>query len=337
MSFSLNDVHTITLYTGSNGRKGCTCKCLGCYMGKYGSSKPMYQGTMEQIYKLSSILPNLKKVVIFGNPDVSVDSKFCNQVARYFQSQNPKMQFQFWTSGIGGEKTIRTLVDGINIENIERIGFSVDSIDDKKLSEIKGVNIKLERILEGIKYCQAHGIPDGVILSIWKNNINEDIIKYREFFKSYGVSKFNFHFGSIEGAEERMKHVSEKELFEIRNKYSDIRIPYVLANDEEYQEYLNEKDDYPWIFCTNNPHEITVILEKDGIKASVNCPIMMNAYPELITDIEKLSLPLNVDSKTCPVSEYATGYKPENSHAICRYFKSRKFVNQEGKKHECQK
>jgi hypothetical protein len=55
MEYLLDNVHMIALYTGSYGRKGCTAKCPGCYMGKYGSNKPMYQGNIEQVYELLSM------------------------------------------------------------------------------------------------------------------------------------------------------------------------------------------------------------------------------------------------------------------------------------------
>ena len=60
---------------------------------------------------------------------------------------------------------------------------------------------------EGIKYCQKQNIHSGVILSLWRQNINEDIIQYQEVFRPYSVSKLNIHFGSIESAEGRIKHL----------------------------------------------------------------------------------------------------------------------------------
>lgn len=37
-------VTTVALTTGSNGKKGCTSKCKGCYLGVYSSQKAYVSG-----------------------------------------------------------------------------------------------------------------------------------------------------------------------------------------------------------------------------------------------------------------------------------------------------
>ena len=45
----LEKVKTLTLYTGTYGKKRCTCSCIGCTQENYGNRHEDYQGTIEQI------------------------------------------------------------------------------------------------------------------------------------------------------------------------------------------------------------------------------------------------------------------------------------------------
>ena len=74
----LNKVEELTLYTGTYGRKKCTCSCIGCTQESYGKKHKDYQGTIEQIDIIIKKLPNLKNAYILGNPDVSVDTEKYN-------------------------------------------------------------------------------------------------------------------------------------------------------------------------------------------------------------------------------------------------------------------
>lgn len=68
---SSTTIEGLTLYTGSNGKKGCTCNCVGCSQEKYGNEHPNYQGTIEQVKDILKIAPNIKRTIILGNPDWS--------------------------------------------------------------------------------------------------------------------------------------------------------------------------------------------------------------------------------------------------------------------------
>ena len=75
----LEKVEELTLYTGTYGRRRCTCSCIGCTQESYGRRHKDYQGTLEKINVIVKKLPNLKNAYILGNPDVSVDTEFCNK------------------------------------------------------------------------------------------------------------------------------------------------------------------------------------------------------------------------------------------------------------------
>ena len=136
-----------------------------------------------------SALPNLNRVRIYGNPDISVDAGFCNDVARLLQDQG--IGFSFFTSGIGGAKVMETVTDGINPSNVRKVIFSVATIDEKKLSEMKGVEISLKTITDGIECCNNLNIPFAMSIVIWPVNADEDFFEYQEFFKAYGALKLS--------------------------------------------------------------------------------------------------------------------------------------------------
>jgi hypothetical protein len=83
---ALNKITVAKLFTGSFGKKGCLTNCPGCFLGTYDSlCKPKHQGTMIQIVELVSLLPNLKSIMLYGNPDISIDTQFCNEIVKYIQ------------------------------------------------------------------------------------------------------------------------------------------------------------------------------------------------------------------------------------------------------------
>jgi MoaA/NifB/PqqE/SkfB family radical SAM enzyme len=322
MNKKLEQVHTIAISTGSYGRKGCTAKCPGCFLGKYGSLKPMYQGNLQQIYELLKLLPNLNKVGIFGNPDVSVDTQFCNEVAHVLQ-ENKKL-LCFCSAGIGGAKTLEKLLDGIKAESIDRFLFHIDSLDDDMISKLMGIKMSLKTILEGIEFCNDKGIKFSVSITLWPENADEDLLAFKKYFDKYKPTKISVHFGHIEGSEGRMQHLSEDRVYELRTKYQrELRMPWCLVTEEEYNTNISTWKSHPEITCTNDACRLLVILEEDGIKASPCCPMLVNVYPELIVPIRKINLPLSYKGlPVCPVSDHVFGYTPKRLKPICRFIKT---------------
>jgi len=287
-------------------------------MGEYGKRKPMYQGNMQQIYELSDILPNLKTVLVFGNPDISVDPIFCNELSKYFQTRGVT-ELYFSTSGIGGKKVMEQLLDGID-PTISKVSFSVDSIDDKKLSFLKGVNISLETILEGIDYCKSLGYEVSILTTLWSLNMNEDWTAFTEFFKFHGVFEFKANFGSLESAESGVAHVPVNRVVEIREQFSKFgRLARIFVDDEEFENYLvNYRSK-----CSQITEFIDVFLEGDGIKAAIPCPVIWAANPDYIVDICKLKLPVHKKVEHCPNSKKAIGFDVEHLHPVCRYYRAK--------------
>lgn len=149
----LKNVKSLTLYTGTYGRKKCICSCIGCTQESYGRKHEDYQGNLEEIRKIIDILPNLEEAYILGNPDVSVDTKFCNLAAKEFIKYGKKVMFS--TSGYNGIEVIKTLIEGIDSKNVQYISYSIDSLDNKKLQFLKGTRkINIEEIDKAICYCK---------------------------------------------------------------------------------------------------------------------------------------------------------------------------------------
>jgi MoaA/NifB/PqqE/SkfB family radical SAM enzyme len=323
MTIVPENIHSITLITGSNGKKGCTSNCLGCYLGKYGEKRPFYQGSMSQVHELISILPNLKRVALFGNPDVSVDSAFCNEVAKVLQEKN--IIVYFFTSGVGGISVTKQILNGLNKNNVGRMYFSIDTLDDDKLTKIKGTKASHKNIFSSIEYCNQLGIETGIIATLWSINMDEDLIAFIDFWKSLGVAKVKIHYGSVEAAAGKIDHIPLDKVLGIREKYGHkVRLPYIFATDNEYEIYLSRFVATKEVRCCNFSGEVFVYLEEDGIKWSLNCSIATTIHPEYITDIKELNLPLLSTAALCPVAEYALGYKCHTMYPVCRYYKDPK-------------
>ncbi|CDC06474.1 unknown [Clostridium sp. CAG:343] len=151
----LKKVKSLTLYTGTYGRRKCTCSCIGCTQESYGRKHKEYQGNLEQIQKIIEKLPNLEEAYILGNPDVSVDTEFCNLAAKEFIKHGKKVMFS--TSGYNGVKVIKKLIQEIDPNNIQYISYSIDSLDNEKLQFLKGTNkIDIKEIDKAIYYCKEN-------------------------------------------------------------------------------------------------------------------------------------------------------------------------------------
>lgn len=317
----LNNVEKCLLFTGTFGRNGCTANCLGCFVGEAGDKNSMYHGNIDQIHDLLSFLPNLSRVMIDGNPDPSVDPEFCNVAAKLFQKKG--IAVSFCTNGVKNEEVIKKLIHGLDVSLIHKICFSIDSLDESKNSFMRGVNISQQSIFNSMKYLKDLGIEVQVYFTIWPANMDEDWGKYRDFFETRGVY-INGRFGNVESAHGRINHVPETDILKIREKYKDIRLNLLLANDAEYEEYMTTFVANKEFRCTNLS-KINVFLTEDGIKATYYCPIVSTVYPEYFFDIHDLDMPTFYKDLTktgdCPVARQALGFESEKLHHVCRFYK----------------
>ena len=337
----LKKVKSLTLYTGTYGKKKCTCSCIGCTQENYGNKHEDYQGTIEQIKVIIEKLPNLEEAYILGNPDVSVDTKFCNLAAKEFVKNHKKVMFS--TSGYHAIDVIKKLTNGINSKDIGYISYSVDPVENKKLQILKGTkDIKIEEIDEAVKFGIDNNITIRIQPTLWELN-QEDYREIIEHYSRIGVEWFTFHAGSFEALWERnmiLNHIEPekwrnivKEIDEIASKNNlKIKIPKIFLNDKELKQYEKKSN----LYCQNGGEGIQIWLQKDGIKATF-CPILAEVYPEYIFDLEKEESSLIHNEKnTCAVcgrcldeklrkgSIHRDGrefyLKNEILHNVCRYY-----------------
>lgn len=337
----LKKVKTLTLYTGTYGKKKCTCSCIGCTQENYGNKHEDYQGTIEQIKVIIEKLPNLEEAYILGNPDVSVDTEFCNLAAKEFIKNHKKVMFS--TSGYHGIEVIKELTNGINSKDIGYISYSVDTVENRKLQILKGTkDIKIEEIDEAVKFGIDHNIAIKIQPTLWELN-QEDYRKIIDHYSRIGVEWFTFHAGSFEALWKKnmiLNHIEPekwrnivKEIDEISSKNNlKIKIPQIFLNDKELKQYEKKSN----LYCQNGGKGIQIWLQKDGIKATF-CPILAEVYPEYIFDLEKEESSLIHNAKnTCAVcgrcldeklrdnSIHKDGrefyLKNEILHNVCRYY-----------------
>lgn len=274
----LKNVTDLTLYTGTNGKDKCTCKCPGCTQINKGEKSEGYQGNIEQIKEILEILPNLKNAYILGNPDITVDSEFCNLAAKEFVKHGKNVMFS--TSGFNALETIKKVTEDIEPSKISYISISVDSVDEEKLAKLKGnKNISLQEIGKAIVYCKENNIPVKIQPTLWQINQDDykEIMHY--FYNKYNVDWYTFHIGSFEainGIEnDILKHITQKKCNEIREnikKIADennlrVNIPKIFLTQEEYKEYDNSTT-----YCRVGGKGLQIWLEEGNLKCTF-CPI----------------------------------------------------------------
>ena len=341
----LEKVKSLTLYTGTFGRKKCTCSCIGCTQESYGRRHKDFQGTIDQIKIILEKLPNLEEAYILGNPDVSVDPEFCNLAAKEFIKQNKKVMFS--TAVYIGLEVIKKITKGIEGKDIEYVSYSIDTLDNEKLQFLKGTKkINIEEIDEAIKYCINHNITVKIQPTLWKIN-QDDFKKIIEHYSKLGIEWYTFHAGSFESLKGRkidLNHIKPEKWREIVKEINKIAIeknlkikaPKIFLNEEEYQKYKTEHK----VYCQEGGEGIQIWLQEDGIKATF-CPILAEVSQEYIFDIETekphlLEGKVNtcavctqcLDDKVKNMSIKKQGkefiYKNEILHNVCRYYSNKR-------------
>lgn len=341
----LEKVKALTLYTGTYGRKKCTCSCIGCTQESYGRRHEDYQGTIDQIKVIIEKLPNLEEAYILGNPDISVDTEFCNLAAKEFIKYGKKVMFS--TSGYNGIEVVRKIIKGIDAKDINYISYSVDTIDNHKLQFLKGTkNINIEKIDEAIKYCIKKNIKVKIQPTLWEINEDDykDIIKH---YSEFGIDWYTFHAGSFEALRNRkivLNHINPEKWIEIVTRIDrialennlKIKIPKIFLNSSEYMEYQNNIK----LHCQNAREDIQIWMQKDGLKATF-CPILAEVCKEYIFDLETEETTLMYNKKNaCAVCGKCLDEKVRNMsmnkdgrefllknevvHNVCRYYSNRR-------------
>ena len=341
----MEKVEELTLYTGTYGRKRCTCSCIGCTQESFGRRHKDYQGTLEQIEVIIKKLPNLKSAYMLGNPDVSVDTEFCNKAAKKFIKAGKKVMFS--TSGYNGVEVVKKLIDGIDSKDIDYISYSVDTIDNKKLQYLKGSNkINLDEINEAIKYCLKKGIIVKIQPTIWEIN-QEDYKEIIEYYSKMGIEWFTFHAGSFEALQGRdisLNHVQPRKWMEIVKEINrlairknlKIKAPKIFLDDEEWKIYKEENK----VYCQNGGTGLQIWMQEDGLKATF-CPVLSEVMPEFTFDLEKEAPKiLNTEKNNCMVCSKCIDNRVKNMsvknegkefllnnkmiHNVCRYYSKKR-------------
>ena len=341
----LEGVQELTLYTGTFGRKKCTCSCIGCTQESYGKKHKDYQGKLEDIKVIIKKLPNLKNAYILGNPDVSVDTEFCNKAAKEFIKAEKKVMFS--TSGYNGLNVVKKLTEGIDAKDINYISYSIDTINNKKLQYLKGnKDINIEEIDEAIKYCLDKKIVVKIQPTIWE--INED--DYKEIIDKYsgmGIEWFTFHAGSFESLQGRdipLKHVKPRKWMQIVKEINreairknlKIKAPKIFLDNKEFEIYEKENK----VYCQNGGKGLQIWMQEDGLKATF-CPVLSEVMPEFTFNLEK-DEPKILDNKNnnCTVCTKCLDNNVKNMsvgkrgkefllneqllHNVCRYYSEKR-------------
>lgn len=288
----LEKVTDLTLYTGTYGKEKCSCNCIGCTQDGYIRGKKPYQGTIEQIRTIIEKLPNLQNAYLLGNPDVSVDTEFCNIAAKEFIKNNIKVMFS--SSGFNAYSVIKKLTDGLDLNYISYISYSIDTIDREKMCYLKGTNkLDLAKIDKAINYCIEMGIPVKIQPTLWEINQKDykDIINY--YYDKFGIRWFTFHAGSFESLKNKkipLNHVKPKEWKNIvkdiekiaKEKNLKIVLPRIFLNQEEMN--LCQKNIHT--YCANGGTGLQIWLEKDEIRCTY-CPLLAEVHPEFTFEIHE--------------------------------------------------
>lgn len=314
-TFSLDRVEYVTLYTGNNGSGSCTCNCPCC--SQKGRERK-YQGNVNQVIELFEQLPNLKQLYIFGNPDVSVDTEFCNYVAKEAIDRNVRVCFS--TSGVGGKKVLIKLLKDIPADMVDYISFSFDGTTKAEMSFMKGINYPMEKALEGVDWAVKNGYTVKIQPTLWSCNYTK-VGEIIEFFHSRGIKWFTFHIGSLESGVDlpSHKHLLSEQVKEVHNqisekvKHSDIKVRCPIIYSQ-----CGSNEAHKW-YCMHpeRTKELLVMLTEEGIKAT-HTPMASCFRDDLtftLSNSNVIEVPVISECQVCPFGKQMTG----QNDTFCRY------------------
>ena len=289
----LEKVTDLTLYTGTYGKDRCTCKCIGCTQGGgILKGKEKYQGTIEQIRTIIKKLPNLQNAYLLGNPDVSVDTDFCNEASKEFIKNDINVMFS--TSGFKAVKTLKKLTSGLDTKYIKYISYSIDTLNTEKMRFLKGTDkLSLEEIEEAISYAIKKGIPVKIQPTLWEINQDDYAEIIDNFYEKFGIKWYTFHAGSFEALKDQsvnLNHIKPekwrmitKDIQRIaKEKGLKISLPRIFLDREELEECQQNIHTY----CANGGKGLQIWLEKDFIRCTY-CPVLAEIHPEFTFSIEE--------------------------------------------------
>lgn len=310
------NIKRLTLYTGSNGKKGCNCNCLGCSQEAYGSGTPYYQASKQDIIRLLTLLPNIQDCIILGNPDPSVDPEFCNWVAKYMINKGIRIRMS--SSGLDALNVAKILFKDVNTDFVDYMSYSIDSINEKTLWRLKGRKILLSPINDAIDYCKSIGIRVKIQPTIWEINKTD----YKELLPYYinkGVKWFSFHVGSLEGfthTKNTIDHISPDEWIHIREdlkklcaKYDvSLHLPYLFMNEHDFKQYKLLRGEK----C--QPHSLlnTQVWIEPNKYRTTHCPLLREVrnFEYDLIEMDKSKIDYSCSEKGyCPATSACLGVK----------------------------
>jgi len=329
--YILKKVTDLTLYTGNNGRAKCSCNCPGCTQTNYGNrnSSSRHQGTLPQIEEIIEILPNLLNAYFLGNPDCSVDTTFCRDSAKLFIRNGKNVMFS--TSGIGGLDTFKVLFDDIDISCVKYVSFSINSMNGDTERLLKGGNIDLKTVLQGIEYCLMLNIPVKIQPTLWQINQYDykDIINF--FYSMYHINWYTFHCGSLEGIPNNYSRLCHhikpdvwtsiiSDLTQIGiEKNLQMQIPQIFLEETDYHAYLKEYKNY----CMYGGVGAQIWMEKE-LKCTF-CPMLGEIYPDIFSFNPTFATEIKfTNSNICPITKFLLGKDLANE------FSSGKWISETG-------
>lgn len=341
----LEKVTDLTLYTGTNGKDRCTCKCIGCTQGGgILKGKERHQGRIEQIRTIIKKLPNLQNAYLLGNPDVSVDTDFCNIAAKEFIKNNINVMFS--TSGYKALTTLKKLISGLDTKFIKYISYSIDTLDTEKMRFLKGTDkLDLREIEKAISICKEKDIPVKIQPTLWEINQTDYKEIINNFYEKFDIRWYTFHAGSFEALRKKdvaLKHVKPQEWRIItkdiqkiaKEKGLKIVLPRIFLDRKEMEECQKNIHTY----CANGGTGLQIWLEKDFIRCTY-CPVLAEIHPEFTFSIEEstanfinkngvciatsCTLDKNLTAKTANANGRVFKNEKEDLYNVCRFYSIR--------------
>ncbi len=226
----------------------CQLGCSGCFLGDWleGDRKggKNLRVPLDLYQQHLDAMPGLKEFFLLGAEPTMAPS---HSKTLLEQARGRGMSIMAVTNAAVGEEVFDRTFGGFSPDELSKLNISIDSMNSETHDMLRGREGALEKTLANVKRYVDMGYEVKAQMTVWPDNYAEVLESIQQLYEEYGVRKFAFHCGSVEGIapdnKSRVRHLDPlawraltARLVELRDKLPELEefnFPYIFFTEQE--------------------------------------------------------------------------------------------------------
>lgn len=248
----------------------CQLGCSGCFLGDWLEGDRKGGKNLRVPYELYQqhldAMPGLQEFFLLGAEPTMAPSHSRSLLK---EAKERGMSIMAVTNAAVGEDVFDRTFGDFAPEELSKLNISIDSMNAETHDTLRGKEGALEKTLANVKRYVDLGYDVKAQMTVWPDNYAEILASVEELYKQYGVRKFAFHCGSVEGiAPEnrgRVRHLDPlawraltARLVELRDELPELEefnFPYIFFTEREMKDMVIG-DEVLWKEYTNHIEDV---------------------------------------------------------------------------------